>query len=350
MKNHRTPQRVFFFANFPTEDSRSIGGATVLAERVYRFVRRDPRLEVVHRQIRKHWKPKTQLWDYFKWFFKFPFAIRRFDVVSFHVTRDFHPTIAPFLWLWAKLSGKKIVYHLFGGGFHREYEHYPYPLRKLIERTILRSDYFLVETKELVEYFRPLVKHRVVWFPNSREPFDKVDLEKPFEKKFVFISRITQGKGVEEIIEAAGLLPEGYVIDAYGPVDKKSYEKNPFENTAVRYKGVLAPRDVIPTISEYDAMLMPTAIPREGYPGTIIEALAAARPVITTECCVMHEIIENGYNGFRVPPQNAGKLAEAIQSVTPDNYSALRKNALESFQRNFNSQKVFKKITNAYLE
>jgi len=349
MKDRDRKRKIFFFANFPTDDPRSIGGATVLAERIYKFLAQQPQLEVKHQQIRKHWASKTQIWDYAKWMIKFPFAIKNFDVVSFHVTRDYHPTAGPFLWLWARITGKKIIYHLFGGGFHREYEKYPFPLRWLIRKTLLASDYFLVETQELVQYFRPLAKNTVMWFPNSREPSPNINLDKPFEKKFVFISRITKGKGIEEIIQAADMLPPDFIIHAYGPIDKKSYPVNPFKGTRVQYIGILSPEKVIPTLSEYDALLMPTAIPREGYPGVIIEALGAARPVITTECCVMHEIIQNDYNGYRVPPNDAKALAEAMQRIDHTNFMRLRKNAWESFDKNFNSRRVFKKLVDAYL-
>ncbi len=350
---HITPRiqrKVFFFANLPTDDPRSIGGATVLAKRIFEFLKKDNRLQVDHFQIRKRWRPKFQLIDYFKWLFLFPLKIKGYDVVSFHATRDFHPVIAPFLVLWAKMLGKKVVYHFFGGGFHREYEHYPFFWRFLIRQTVLRSDYLLFETKELVEYFQHTTKGRVIWFPNSRFPVSNVEVDKPYTRKAVFISRITPGKGVEEVIRTAELLPADYRVDAYGPLDSKIYRTSPFDNTRVHYRGILPPDRITSVLSQYDWLLMPTYIPREGYPGIIIEALSMAVPVITTRCCVMHEIIRDGYNGYLVPVKDPQAIVDSITGTSAEQYRQLRQNAIESFHRHFNSEKVFGKLVKAYLE
>src|SRR5699024_2053756 len=125
MKNKQKPS-VLFFANIPVlEEERSIGGATVLAENILNFLKDDDRVKLEHQQIRRFWRNKLQLIDYFLWIFKFPIKARKFDVISFHGTKDFHFTIAPLLWIWAKLMDKKIIYHFFGGNFMEQYEAMP---------------------------------------------------------------------------------------------------------------------------------------------------------------------------------------------------------------------------------
>ena len=340
--------KIFFFANFQTGDIRSVGGAAVLAQRIFEFITKHPFLLVKHYQIRHFWRSKFQLIDYFIWFFRFPFAIFSYDVVSFHVTRDFHFTIGPFLWIWAKLFHKKTFYHLFGGGFHRQYEKMPWFLKLLVEKTILKSDYFAVETLEMKHYFQQKGYQNILWLPNSRKPVEDIKPDKKFSKKLVFISRILPGKGVSELIRTAELLPDDYQLDVYGPFDTKYYKENPFENTKVNYKGIIHPDQVIEILLENDILLMPTYLDREGYPGIIIEALSAGIPVIATDCCVMSEMITDGYNGFLVPVRDALAIAKAVLRFNNDNYQKFRQNALQSFEK-FNSNKVFNKIVKAYL-
>ncbi len=344
---NRRKTKIYFFANFQTKDKRSIGGATVLSKRIFDFVAGKPELEVKHCQIRHFWRPKFQIIDYLVWFFRFPFVIYKYDVVSFHVTRDFHFTAGHILWLWARLLGKKTVYHLFGGGFHRQYERMPKILQFIARKTILKSDYFMVETLEMLDYFKQKGYKNIVWLPNSRQPVSQIDKNKVFSKKIAFFSRIMPGKGVPELIQTAELLPADYQLDVYGPIDAVFYKSNPFENTKVNYKGIVHPDEVIEKLLQYDVLLMPTYISREGYPGIIIEALSAGIPVIATDCCVMSEMITEGYNGFLVPVRDAKAITEAILRFNNENYPEFRKHALESFKK-FNSNIVFEKIVKAY--
>lgn len=339
--------KIFFFANFQTKDKRSIGGASVLAKRIFDFVSKNPKLYVQHFQIRHFWRPKFQIIDYLFWFIKFPFVIYKFDVVSFHVTRDFHFTAGHILWLWARLLGKKTLYHLFGGGFHRQYERMPKILRYITEKTILKSDYFVVETLEMKNYFEQKGYRNILWLPNSRQPVANIDLNRSFAKKIAFFSRIVPDKGIPELIQTAKRLPSDYKLDVFGPIDAIYYKSNPFNKTKVNYMGIVHPDEVIERLMEYDILLLPTYIPREGYPGIIIEALSAGIPVIATDCCVMSEMITDGYNGFLVPIRDANALTQAILHFNIYNYPTYRKNTLNSFQK-FNSNIVFKKIVNAY--
>ena len=341
--------KVLFFANFPTKDKRSVGGATVLGKRIFDFVSKQPQLIVKHYQIRYFWRSKFQIIDYLIWLFRFPFVISGYDVVSFHATKDFHFSVGPFLWLWAKLFKKKIIYHLFGGVFNKRYEKKPLSVRFLLNKTILKSDYFVVETLALQSYFQQKGYHNILWLPNSREPVKNIKLDKNFAKKLVFFSRIVPEKGVNELIQTAALLPPSYQLDVYGPLDPNYYKQNPFKGTKVNYKGVIHPDQVISKLLNYDILLLPTYYSGEGYPGIIIEALSAGIPVITTDCCVMSEIITDGYNGFLVPVKNPDAIVEAVLRFNDDNYQTFRKNALQSFDK-FNSDKVFNKIVKAYLE
>ncbi len=340
--------KVLFFANFPTKDIRSIGGAASLSKRIYDFVSKNDELTVDHVQIRHFWRSKFQLIDYLAWMIRFPFVAYKYDVISMHVTKEFHVSAGPFLWIWSKILGKKIVYHLFGGGFYRQYKALPKPFQWLLRKTIINADALVLETKDLINSFEAEGQNNLIWLPNSASPIKKFRKNRPFEKKVVFISRLEPDKGIPEVIKAAKLLPEEYTIDAYGPIDKKYYNNNPFEGTKVNYKGILHHDDIIKTIDQNNLLLMPTYIDREGYPGIIIEALSVGIPVITTDCCVMREMITDKYNGLIIKPKSGKALAEAILHFNNDNYEKYQENAYQSF-KNFNSEIVFQKFIDFYL-
>jgi len=61
---------------------------------------------------------------------------------------------------------------------------------------------------------------------------------------------------------------------------------------------------------------------REGLPKSLLEAAACGRALIATNVPGCREIVRNGINGLLVPPDDAGALANAIESVMRD--SAMR--------------------------
>jgi glycosyltransferase involved in cell wall biosynthesis len=59
-----------------------------------------------------------------------------------------------------------------------------------------------------------------------------------------------------------------------------------------------------------DIFILPSL--SEGLPGVIIEAFAAAIPIVATSVGALPEIIREGENGFLVEPKNPEQLAEKI--------------------------------------
>ena len=60
-----------------------------------------------------------------------------------------------------------------------------------------------------------------------------------------------------------------------------------------------------------DCYVMPSRI--EGLPNALIEAMYLERPVVATKCIpVIERIVENGCNGYLVPPENPQIMAEAM--------------------------------------
>lgn len=349
MKFQQKKPKVMFFANIPIEGvEMSTGGATVLSAEILKHLKSSEKIVVNQVQIRNIWKFKLQLFEYFIWIFRFPFIIRKFDVISFHASIDFHFTIAPILWLWAKFFRKKIVYHFFGGNFNQKYERLPYFFKKLFDNTILNSDTVFFETKILINYFQNLNKNNIVWLPNSRKAKTLKTSNKKFSRRFVFISRVIPQKGIEEIIKVSEQLPHDYCIDVYGPIDNREYKSDYFNNKKVNYIKSLNPEEVLGILSQYDVKLLPTYFKSEGYPGILIECLSLGIPVITTNWRSIPEIITDNYNGKIIPIKDTEALKDAILSFSEENYSEYSKNAINSFQ-DFNSDIVFNKFIDAYL-
>jgi glycosyltransferase involved in cell wall biosynthesis len=341
-------KKILFFANVPTRDANSIGGATVLANNILLYISKENKFEVTHQQIRSNWNKYGQILDYFIWMFKAPFVFRKYNIISFHATNDFNLTIAPIIWLWAKILDKKIIYHFFGGIFYEKYERSFFLHKLIMKKTILSSNTVFMETKMMINSFRHEKLNNLVWLPNTRKE-NLFSPHKVFNKRFVFISRVTPSKGILELVLASKSLSEDYKIDIYGPLDKEHYDNKFFkEKDKLEYKGLIDPQEVITTLRKYDVLILPTYYSGEGYPGIIIESLSIGIPVITTNWRALPEIINNK-NGILVEPKNYIELTKAILHFSDDNYSDYSKEAINSFKQ-FSINFVFSKLLIAYNE
>jgi len=338
--------KVLIVGNLPTKDSRSIGGATVLTQRIFEFLKTRKTKEIIFLKIRKHWKPKAQIIDYIWFPFRFLWYQKNVKIISFHASTDFHITVGPLVTGFCRILRKKYIYHFFGGNFHKKFQRLPKFYQSLLKFTILKADTVFMETLDMINYFEA-ENINLQWLPNSRKS-PTITLEpKKFKKRFVFISRVTPTKGIDTILESVENLSQDYIIDIYGPLDERFYQEEDFKLNRVNYCGILSADEVIPTLLKYDVLLLPTFHPGEGYPGIVIEALSVGLPVISTKWNAIEELITNEVNGKIIPIRSSKALTESIKSFTSENYLPFSKNALASFT-NFNSDLVFKRIVDSY--
>jgi len=68
--------------------------------------------------------------------------------------------------------------------------------------------------------------------------------------------------------------------------------------------------DVHRLISLFDVFVLPSLY--EGMSNTILEAMACSRPIVATRVGGNPELVEDGLNGYLVPPRDANALAERI--------------------------------------
>lgn len=85
--------------------------------------------------------------------------------------------------------------------------------------------------------------------------------------------------------------------------------------------------------AEHDILLFPSLM--EGLPSVLLEAMASAMPVVTTETCGMPDVVEDGYNGLLVPPADARAIEAAMLrlAASPDLRRQLGCRAQETMRR-----------------
>ena len=127
-------------------------------------------------------------------------------------------------------------------------------------------------------------------------------------------------KGLEVVLDAIDQLgSEGHdvVLRCIGPFETEAYEteiEEQIEQLGIgdRVERVGFTTNVPGALAKLDAMVLPSLF-GEGLPMVVLEAMAAALPVIATRVEGTPEAITHGVEGLLAEPRDSSSLAEAIR-------------------------------------
>ncbi|MDT0631808.1 glycosyltransferase family 4 protein [Rubrivirga sp. S365] len=138
---------------------------------------------------------------------------------------------------------------------------------------------------------------------------------------FLYVGRMLEQKGVWDFVEAARRVKAehpgtrfvmlGGADDSYDAVSEAELRRRT-DAAGVEWRGHVD--DVEGWLREADVFVLPSFY-REGYPRSIMEAMATGRAVITTDNPGCREAVADGVNGLVVPPRDPAALADAMQSL-----------------------------------
>ncbi|WP_348734466.1 glycosyltransferase family 4 protein [Rheinheimera texasensis] len=145
----------------------------------------------------------------------------------------------------------------------------------------------------------------------------------PAQPAFLLIARLLGDKGVREYVTAARLVHQqypqckfrlaGWIDDAPDAIAQAELDSW-IQDGVIEFLGRL--KDVRPAIADSTIYVLPSY--REGTPRTVLEAMAMARAVITTDAPGCRETVIPGVNGLLVPIKSAEALAQAMLDLVRD--------------------------------
>lgn len=217
--------------------------------------------------------------------------------------------IFPILFLLSKVCHTQILYFVVGGWlveFLRNKPLHRWMLKRI--RCILPETELMC--KQLQENYG---LGRVRKFPNFRftNNFVPQPHHEPGKLHVVFCARVNRMKGLDVMFELADYIQKNYMghidIDFWGPLhepDKDYFFGQMQKYSCTRYRGVLSPEHIAPTLSQYDVAVLPTHFYTEGLPGTVIDAYMAGIPIIVSKWKHAEEFVKDGVTGFVIPFEN----------------------------------------------
>ncbi|MBX2990837.1 MAG: glycosyltransferase family 4 protein [Bacteroidetes bacterium] len=175
-----------------------------------------------------------------------------------------------------------------------------------------------------------------------------------------FVGRFSPGKGHEEFLEAASALNNKYGNIRFLVVGEASYGEQAYEqrirsmSRALKLDGVLTftgfRKDVPDLMAAFDIFAFPSHA--EAFGVALIEAMALERPVVSTNCDGVLDIVVDGETGIYVNPRNAQQLADAIERLgaDPELRLSMGRAGRRRVEEMFDQQKHITRIEEIYYE
>jgi glycosyltransferase involved in cell wall biosynthesis len=161
-------------------------------------------------------------------------------------------------------------------------------------------------------------------YPNQ-DPANREILHKLFPTRPSRIvgaaGRLSPEKGFGQLVEAAALALKqdpalGFVLFGDGPLRARLTAQIVRHGLQDRFMLAGFRGDLARLLPHLDVVVLPSF--SEGLPVVVLEAFAAAVPVVASAVGGTPEVIEDGVNGYLVPPGQPAALAQRIRDVLGD--------------------------------
>nr|WP_302828669.1 glycosyltransferase family 4 protein [uncultured Bacteroides sp.] len=158
--------------------------------------------------------------------------------------------------------------------------------------------------------------------------------------RLLFLSRVTESKGIKDIVEIVSKFPPNEVIlDIVGDGNLSNWVKNK-TNEQIHFYGFQ--KDVSSFYKNSDVFILLSHY--ENCPLSIIDAMKYGLPILATAVGGIPELVKNGYNGFLVSERQ--ELEEKIYELIKNEkfYATLSANAIKTFKTSFSSERVIDNV------
>jgi glycosyltransferase involved in cell wall biosynthesis len=135
----------------------------------------------------------------------------------------------------------------------------------------------------------------------------------------LFVGWIIEAKGLCELLETARCVADAH-FTLVGPIQPEFLTRVQPQLDALRDRVRLLPplprNEVIALYRDADVFVLPTW--REGFPNVVLEAMAAALPLVATPVGAIPDAVQDGREGFLVPVRDPKALTAAVGKLVGD--------------------------------
>jgi glycosyltransferase involved in cell wall biosynthesis len=203
-------------------------------------------------------------------------------------------------------------------------------------------------------------RQRLAAVPNGVPAIEPIDTSKRLHQPHWHIGMIAlmrPRKGVEIALQAMKQLKARgapITLELIGGFETEDYQQQLLKQVeqldlhdCVSWSGFTS--DVPAAIRKLDAMLLPSLF-GEGMPMVVLEALAAAVPVIATSVEGTPEVVRDRIEGYLAHPGDATSLAEKIACLVSDRrrWAEMSRQAVTRHRSTFSDQRMAERVAKVY--
>ena len=143
--------------------------------------------------------------------------------------------------------------------------------------------------------------------------------------EILFLGWVEREKGIFDLLESVARLsdlrelPQFELLIAGGGSalsDAKGYVGAAGLGSVVRFLGWIDGDERMERLASAELLVLPSYV--EGMPNVLIEAMAAALPVVATSVGAVEDVVSDGTSGIIVPPGDTDRLFEALRQLVLD--------------------------------
>jgi glycosyltransferase involved in cell wall biosynthesis len=231
--------------------------------------------------------------------------------------------------LVARLCGTRVLYQVHGGALPQQFFARSRILTAFLRRMLQIPDAIVVLAQVELQAYRKFVPTQQVFLcPNGIDcaayaKFVRVLSDAAPPLKLVYVGRLVREKGLYEALHGLKLAHARgeraqLVLVGTGPEEARLRRLAEELGLAadVSFVKPAFGESKIKLLSDADVLIL--ASYSEGLPYTLLEAMAAGTPAITTYVGAIPDVVTDGVHGLLVPPQDPEAIARAIGTLAAD--------------------------------
>jgi glycosyltransferase involved in cell wall biosynthesis len=188
---------------------------------------------------------------------------------------------------------------------------------------VVASNY--VKDRLLQHGFRPSQVRVIPYFTDMTPSVVARSESKP--PLILFVGRIDRYKGVEYLLRALAHVSTPFKCEIIGDGDRVPYCKSVASmldlEDRVKFLGWLEQEEIVDRLRSAYVQVVPSVWP-EPFGIVGLEAMTCSKPVIAFDVGGISDWLKNGENGYLVPAKNTAVLAERIEELLKDSWTAAR--------------------------
>lgn len=267
-----------------------------------------------------------------------------------------HGTRAGWLGYVSQLGLKnKIIYseHLYTKDYHLTSATREKIQTMGLKKIINRANLIIAPSKAVKEFLQKHTKNKIIIIPNGLEDLYKKSRIKT-GNTLGFVGSLNHQKGLENLIEAMGIVAKSYPrvlleVIGSGPLERNLKLKIKREKLTNNIKLIGSAADIGPYLAKWKFLVVPSL--SESFGQVVLEAAMFSKPVIATRVGGLPEVVKNNITGLLVEKNNAGDLAKAVLRliINPKLVCKLGIEARKNYLKLYTEKIMIKKIENEYL-